>query len=235
MEGAALPPDTSPLRRHAHPDGYGYGWLLVLILVSLALQLGVPDTEWARVLTIALQGLTLIAALWVGRAPRWLLRGAVILVVASLLIATGVLVSSVELSSVSGRLVGLLLVVLAPAAIVVGIVRQARAAQAITVRTMFGVLCVYLLIGIAFGFAYGLISGIEDGTFFAQTEDSDQADFLYFSFATITTTGFGDLTAAEDLGRSLAVTEALIGQFYLVTVVALIVSNLGLVRRSASE
>ena len=43
----------------------------------------------------------------------------------------------------------------------------------------------------------------------------------------MTTTGFGDLTAAHDLGRSLAIMEALIGQIYLVTVVALIVSNMG--------
>ena len=233
--GADLPPDTSLLRRHAHPDGYGYGWLLVLILVSLAFQLGVPDTEWARALTIALQGLTLLAALWVARVHRRLLQGAAVLVLASVLIATGVLVSSVELSSVSGRLVGLLLVLLAPVAIVLGIVRQARDAQAITIRTMFGVLCVYLLIGMAFGFGYGLIAAIEEEAFFAQIDAGDQADYLYFSFATITTTGFGDLTAAEDLGRSLAITEALIGQFYLVTVVALIVSNLGLIRRSASE
>jgi len=233
--GADLPPDTSLLRRHAHPDGYGYGWLLVLILISLAFQLGAPETEWARALTITLQGLTLLAALWVARVHRRLLQGAAVLVLASVLIATGVLVSSAELSSVSGRLVGLLLVLLAPVAIVLGIVRQARDAQAITIRTMFGVLCVYLLIGMAFGFGYGLIAAIEDGAFFAQIDAGDQADYLYFSFATITTTGFGDLTAAEDLGRSLAITEALIGQFYLVTVVALIVSNLGLVRRSASE
>ena len=43
----------------------------------------------------------------------------------------------------------------------------------------------------------------------------------------MTTTGFGDLTRRHDLGRSMAITEALIGQIYLVTVVALIVSNLG--------
>jgi hypothetical protein len=43
----------------------------------------------------------------------------------------------------------------------------------------------------------------------------------------MTTTGFGDLTAAHDVGRSLAITEALIGQIYLVTLVALIVGNLG--------
>jgi hypothetical protein len=92
---------------------------------------------------------------------------------------------------------------------------------------MFGVLCVYLLLGSAFAYAYGVVSAIENGSFFAQISGPEQSDFLYFSFATITTTGFGDLTAATDVGRSLAVTEALVGQIYLVTVVALIVGNLG--------
>jgi hypothetical protein len=95
---------------------------------------------------------------------------------------------------------------------------------------MFGVLCVYLLIGSAFAYAYGIISAIDDGGFFAEISGGDQPDFLYFSFTTMTTTGFGDLTAAHDLGRSLAITEALIGQIYLVTLVALIVGNIGQAR-----
>ncbi len=52
-------------------------------------------------------------------------------------------------------------------------------------------------------------------------------DSLYFSFTTLTTLGYGDLTPAGDVGRMLAITEALIGQVYLVTIVALIVTNLG--------
>jgi uncharacterized membrane protein len=52
------------------------------------------------------------------------------------------------------------------------------------------------------------------------------ADFLYYSFASLTTTGFGDITAATSFGRSVGITEALVGQIYLVTVVAVIVSNL---------
>ena len=51
-----------------------------------------------------------------------------------------------------------------------------------TVRTMFGVLCVYLLIGVAFAFAYGIVSAAEEGAFFAQMEGGDHVDFLYFSF-----------------------------------------------------
>ena len=50
---------------------------------------------------------------------------------------------------------------------------------------------------------------------------------LYFSFTTLTTVGYGDYTAASNLGHTLAMAEALIGQIYLVTVVAVIVSNLG--------
>ena len=59
-----------------------------------------------------------------------------------------------------------------------------------------------------------------------QNVASSNVDFLYFSFASLTTTGFGDLTDVNHLGRSLAVTEVLVGQIYLVTVVALIVSTM---------
>ena len=52
------------------------------------------------------------------------------------------------------------------------------------------------------------------------------ADYLYFSFMTQTTVGYGDLTAAGNLGRACAVLEALVGQLYLVTVVALVVSRM---------
>jgi voltage-gated potassium channel Kch len=49
---------------------------------------------------------------------------------------------------------------------------------------------------------------------------------VYFSFATLTTVGYGDLTARTDLGRTLAVMEALLGQLHLVTVVSVGVANL---------
>jgi len=63
--------------------------------------------------------------------------------------------------------------------------------------------------------------------FFAQTDTIARTDFLYFSFVTLTTTGYGDLSAAGNAGRALSVSEAILGQVYLVTVVAVVVSNLG--------
>ncbi len=91
---------------------------------------------------------------------------------------------------------------------------------------MFGVLCIYLLIGSIFAFAFGVVDSLSSTPFFAQHAAASTHNLLYFSFATITTTGYGDLTAATDVGRSLAIAEALTGQIYLVTVVAAIVGGL---------
>jgi hypothetical protein len=136
-----------------------------------------------------------------------------------------------EFGTTSGRIVSVLLVALAPVAIAAGVVRGVRAEGAVTLHTMFGVLCIYLLLGMLFAFVYGLVGDAQSEPFFASGIDADISDYLYFSFATMTTVGYGDLSAATDLGRSVAITEALIGQIYLVTVVAVIVG--GLSRRRA--
>ena len=177
-------------------------------------------------MTLVLQSATVLAALRVSGAHPYIVRAASIAVVVAIVGSAGVFISAGEVGKVAARAVGLMLVLLAPAAIIHGIVRQARVSGVMTVRTMFGVLCVYLLIGVGFAFAYGLVSAAQEGQFFAQMRGGDHADFLYFSFASLTTTGFGDLTAVNHLGRSLAVTEVLVGQIYLVTVVALIVSKM---------
>ena len=92
--------------------------------------------------------------------------------------------------------------------------------------TIFGALCIYLLLGLFFAYLYSAIGAV-NGHFFAGRHGATIVDYLYFSFATLTTVGYGDLTAAGDLGRMLAVSEALTGQLYLVTVVALLVGNVG--------
>lgn len=99
-------------------------------------------------------------------------------------------------------------------------------------QTMFGVLCLYLLIGLMFGVAYATVQEVS-GTDFFTVERAGRDDFLYFSYATLTTVGYGDLVAATNLGRSLAITEALFGQIYLVTIVAVIVANLSRPARSS--
>lgn len=204
---------------------YRFGEVLGLILLSLAVQLAAPDTDVARLVVIILQAGTLFAAVYVSRAHPWLIRAtgaASVLFVAG---GTAAILGSDELGKDSSRVVTLMLVGLAPPAIVSGLRQHFRNEGRITVQTMFGVLCLYLLIGIFFGTCYATIETLGNEEFFTDRV-AETSDFLYFSFATLTTVGYGDLIAATNLGRSLAITEALMGQIYLVTVVALIVGNL---------
>jgi hypothetical protein len=76
-----------------------------------------------------------------------------------------------------------------------------------------------------FALVFDGIGLIDSGPFFAQGIDGTIPDYLYFSFTTLTTTGYGDLTAATQLGRTVANVEQLVGQAYLVTIVAFVVSR----------
>ena len=117
------------------------------------------------------------------------------------------------------------LVALGPPAVALGIVRDLRETGQVQLTAVMGVLSLYLLLGMFFAFTYAAIDEIAP-PFFASGRDATTSDCLYFSFTTLTTVGYGDFVARTDLGHTLAVIEALIGQIYLVTVVSLIVSNL---------
>jgi hypothetical protein len=132
-------------------------------------------------------------------------------------------------------ILNLLLVTMAPPAIILGTVRTLRARRQVTVEAVFGVLCLYLLLGMFFAFLYAFIGKVNGGSFFAGGEPVTTARCLYFSFTTITTVGYGDLTAGSNLGHTLSNAEALVGQIYLVTIVSMIVGNLGLRRMEAPD
>jgi hypothetical protein len=208
-----------------------YGLVLLLILCSLTFQLAAADSDWARLVTIALQGGTLILALYASEARPAIERLATAVVAIAVLASAAALIGFGELGATGGRIVAVLLVALAPLAILQGVVSGVRRERGVTLHTMFGVLCIYLLIGMLFSYAYGLVGDAQSEPFFSSGISPDISDYLYFSFATMTTVGYGDLAAATDLGRSVAIAEALIGQIYLVTVVAVIVGSLS--RRQA--
>jgi hypothetical protein len=98
---------------------------------------------------------------------------------------------------------------------------------------VLGVLCIYLLMGMFCASLFGAIDRLGGQPFFAGGIAATTSNCLYFSFTTLTTVGYGDLTARTGLGHTLAVSEALVGQIYLVTVVALLVANLGRARGGA--
>jgi hypothetical protein len=174
------------------------------------------------VLTVLLQGLTLLAALLASRVHRRLFRIASLVVLVALLGAIGSLFVSGSDPTGAFFLLNVLLVATAP--VVIG--RALWRRQLVDIHTVLGAVCIYVLLGMMFAFVYAAIDGIGSASFFVQTNHATTPDFLYFSFITQTTVGYGDFTAAADLGRALSVLEALTGQLYLVTIIAVLVSRL---------
>jgi hypothetical protein len=78
---------------------------------------------------------------------------------------------------------------------------------------------------------FGAIGFFVSGPFFADGQPLNASNVQYFSFTTLTTLGYGDFTAAGNLGRALAVLEAISGQVFLATLVARLVSAYGTSRR----
>ncbi|MDP9301201.1 MAG: potassium channel family protein [Actinomycetota bacterium] len=94
-------------------------------------------------------------------------------------------------------------------------------------------MCLYLLLGLFFTFVYSLLQIIDSDPVFVQlSTKATAAQVTYFSYVTMTTVGYGDLTLSGNVPRMIAVTEALLGQLYLVSAVALVVSRLGQERRT---
>jgi hypothetical protein len=171
--------------------------------------------------------LVLIVALRVAQARRGptIVIGALVV---ALFLATLIQALAGTVDNAADRLTNALLVALAPPAVFVGVIRRLRTTQAVSVDAVIGVLCVYILIGMFFAFVYGSIDRLNSANFFAQQGvAATLPNCMYFSYTTLATIGYGDLTAASNVGHTLAVSEGLLGQVYLVTVVSLIVGNLG--------
>ena len=96
----------------------------------------------------------------------------------------------------------------------------------ITTNKIVGSLCIYLLIGIIWGIIYIFIAIFSNQPFngIGQANDIDQIwDYFYFSFVTLTTLGFGDISPTLPIARSLTYLEAICGQFYLAILVSTLV------------
>jgi hypothetical protein len=216
--------------RPARPGHRGrFGLLLAAIIATFVTEGVASPGDWQQVALSVLLVVTLLVSLWVADVKQAVMSVAV-------LISAAVVVTSL-IESLTGnrdgtpaRVANLLLVALAPPFTVIGIVRTLQAQARVTISAVFGVLCLYMLIGMFFASLYGLIDRLAGG-FFAQDVPASLARCLYFSFTTLTTVGYGDLTATSNLGHTLSVSEALLGQVYLVTIVAVIVSNLDRTRR----
>jgi voltage-gated potassium channel len=216
---------TSRLRRTAREDVVrfldSYASLLVLLLANFFLLELIEDPRWGAIVSTLLAAAALVVAINDPAAGHRITRRHAIQIAACVLLAPLVLV--VESSSVVGLIYLLPAVLLVTATLPVTLARVLRHRR-ITHETVLGALCTYVLLGLLFAFVYLAVSEFRSDPFFAQPGPHPQSEYLYFSFVTLTTLGFGDLSPSVGLPQALTVMEALAGQVFLVTLVARLVT-----------
>ena len=201
-----------------------FGLVFIAILCTLVLTAVVGDSNVGKVVvTIAVSGTLLLSLRASGVSRRYMSWAIVATVAGGVLASAGLTAGAHSFPKAAGGVIFCVLIAASPTAIIARLVQD----QTITFRTVAGALCVYLLIGLFFTSLFTLIATIDREPFFVQGEPVNTVDYLYFSYVTLATVGYGDFTAAGNLGRMLAVTEALIGQLYLVSVVAVVVGRIG--------
>lgn len=108
------------------------------------------------------------------------------------------------------------------------VIRQVFREGPITIHRILGAVAVYLLLGVAWGFSYHLVAALVPGALTITSTPTarlfTESEFLYFSFVTLTTVGFGDITAIHPVARSLVILEALTGQLFPAILIARLVS-----------
>jgi len=167
-----------------------------------------------------------VVALWLAlhasaTGPRVRLAAAAMLLAA--LIAVVIITQFVADNTARG--VGELWFVIVFLLTLVAVLRRVLIHQEVTLETICGALAAYLLLGMLFSSVYGAMADLGNQQLFVQVAQPSIPLRQYFSFATLTTLGYGDVTAATDIGRAVAILEAICGQIFLVTLIARLVAN----------
>ena len=197
------------------------GSLLVLLLANFFLLELVDDPRWGALGSTLLAAIALVVAIIDPATGNRINRRHTLTVVVCVLLAPAVLFVNSE--SILGLTYLLPVALLVTATLPVTLSRVLRHKR-VTHETVLGALCTYVLLGLLFAFLFLAVADLRDGPFFAQEGAHQQSEYMYFSFVTLTTLGFGDLSPAVGLPQALVAVEALAGQIFLVTLVARLVT-----------
>jgi hypothetical protein len=202
--------------RRAERFSDAFGLVFGLVLVTYVLTSLLDNSGWSSVLVMLAIVATSIVALTSSHVgPRWV-RYAICLGLVGLLMAVAAAVSGNDDWLDVGALAQVLLLAAAMAAVLVRVVTAAE----VNARTILGAISVYTVLGLLFAFVYEAIGRIQGSPFFEGHAHLHHSDYLFFSYTTLTTTGYGDLVPGGQPGRMLAGIEMLVGQIFLVTLVA---------------
>ena len=194
--------------------------LIFLIAIPLADDLGIGGAPIVRVLVFS--GL-LVVGVWTLRGGgRFFQIGMTFVVVGVVLnlLAANMQSSFLQYGSLV-LLIGFLLIA------ITFTLQQVALGTDISVNRIAGAICVYLLLGVIWALSYAVVERAIPGSFsgfVAWADGSFDSEWIYFSFVTMTTLGYGDLLPISATARAMAYMQAVFGQFYIAVLVAGLVS-----------
>jgi voltage-gated potassium channel len=189
------------------------GTLLIFILIGPYIEYDLGPINVPHVLIMTIN----VAAVGAARGTRRHLRASLLLVLLSFLCSA--------LPYSYARELSILLDLLLAAYTAASILRYALRVPAVTRNVIVAAICVYLQIGLIFARLYFFVDQATHATAIVNGNLAVQSmpELVYFSFTTLTTTGFGDMHPAVPLARSLCVLEAILGQLYIVILIGRLV------------
>ena len=203
---------------------FRYGFVFLLMLTLVVFLIATPDASWSRAIAIVINGGALVVAITTARVRKVERRGWVVAVTVGTAVVGLTVILGAEpkiLTSTFGVLIG----VAVPCVIITGLLRLLRE-RGVTLQAVAGGLVIYLSLGMAFAYLISFIAAVAGTPYFAQHTNGTLGQRVYFSFTTLTTTGYGDLSPGLPVGRSVAVVEMLTGQLYLALVIGLMIGSL---------
>jgi hypothetical protein len=195
-----------------------FGSVLVLLVLAYWLSEAYGTGRWMALPLVAMVYLSIIIALRIINPSRVRRH----LAIMGIALAVGVIAAAIDNQGLMG--VPLMLSLLYGFYGVAVILPFVLSQRIVTLSVILGAICVYVFIGNVFATIYGFGAAVDPGVFDPpQDASATTTRFGYFSFVTLTTLGYGDITPAAAWIRSVAVVEALIGQIFLVVLVARLV------------
>jgi hypothetical protein len=197
-----------------------FGLVLASVLVTYVLASLLGNRGWESVILCAATGATSVIALTSAHARPHLVRTAIWLSAATILLAAVGAATGDRIWLNVATVIQVVLLTLAMGAVLQRVVMASEVGS----RTILGALSVYAVLGILFTFVYGFVERVQGGAFFEGHPHPSGGDLLFFSYTTLTTTGYGNLVPGGQPGRMISGIEMMIGQIFLVTLVAGLVS-----------
>jgi uncharacterized membrane protein YjfL (UPF0719 family) len=195
-----------------------FGLVLLLVIAIYVLASLAPYTDWgALALAVVTAACAIVGLISAEAGPR-LLRGSIALGALAVALALAAALGAGSRVLATSALAGALLLATAAGKVLGAVLSE----HEVGFRTILGAISVYVLLGILFTYVYLAIEKLQPGEFFGQPVKT--GDFVFFSITTLTTTGYGNLVPTGQPGKMLSGLEMLIGQIFVVTLIAGLVS-----------